>query len=259
MNKISKSVYALEEVYRKAGLELPFDTEKMIDELTEKSYENNAIENLVKIYNEEESILDISDYEYIEDYEVLTYVRVDDKYNEFRDEDEYKEYIEDKVSDEFENYTIVEDKDEDGDEIFNLITDEGVIYDTFNSEEDAVDELEELKEEFMDEFADWDDLDYQYDEIYYNYVYQPSCGVDVDSAQNAGLGVLELNGEKYLFLKGCGMDMSYQFVKYYAYAEKALPMKYVDKLGWTKQNSCKKEYERILRRLGVDTDRLSNL
>lgn len=255
MNKISKSVYALAEVYRKAGLEFSFDSKKMIKELTENSYKNNAIENLVNVFDEEESVIDIS----MEDCEILTYVRIDDENNEFRDEEDYKEYIEQKVSDKFENYTIIEDEDEDGEEIFNLITGEGEIYDTFYSKEDAIDELEVLKEDFIDEFAYWDDLEYQYDEIYYNYVYQPSCGVDIDSAQNAGLGVLEFDDEQYLFLRGCGMDMSYQFVKYYAYAEKALPMKYVDKLDWTKQNSCKEEFKNILECLGVDTSRLSNL
>lgn len=259
MNKISKSVYELAEVYRKSGLEVTFDTEKMINELTEKSYENNAIENLVKIYDEEISILDISDYREFEDYEVLTYSKVDNEGNEWHNEEDYQEYIEETMSDKFEKYQIFEDIDEDDEKIFKLITDEGELYDTYSDMEDLESDLEYLKSEFENEFTDWDYLDCQYDEIYYNYVHSPSYDVDVDSAQSAGLGVLELNGEKYLFLRGCGMDMSYQFVKYFAYAEKALPIKYLDRLDWTKQNSCKEEFENILKCLGVDIDRLTNL
>lgn len=62
MNNIFKSVSNLKEVYRKAGLEFSFDSEKMIKELTENSYKNNAIENLVNVFSGEESTIDISEF-----------------------------------------------------------------------------------------------------------------------------------------------------------------------------------------------------
>lgn len=258
MNKISKSVYALAEVYRKAGLEVPFDTKQMIDELTENSYKNNAIENLVKVYEEEMTVLDISDYTAYEDYEVLTSTRTDDEGNEWYREEDYQEYIKKSIAEKFEKYKVVEDT-EDDEVVFHLITDEGDLYDTYSDMADLETDLESLKSDFEEEFTDWDYLDYQYDEICYNYVHAPSYGVDIDSAQDAGLGVLELNGDKYLFLQGGGMDMSFQFVKYFAYAEKALPTKYLDRLEWTKLNSSKEEFKNVLECLGVDTSRLSNI
>lgn len=259
MNNILKSVSNLKEVYRKAGLEFSFDSEKMIKELTENSYKNNAIENLVNVFNGEESTLDISEYQYIEDYEILTYVMRDEDYNEFESEEEYQEHLKEKANDKFEKYNIIESKDEDGEEIFELIDDEDDVIDYFYSKDEAEEELERLKDEFIEESPKWDELDRVDDEIYWNTVYQPSFGVDVESAQRAGLGVLELHGEQYLFLTGCGMDMSFQFVKYYAYADKALPIKYLDKLEWTKQNTSSEEFKHVLSCLGVDTSKLSNL
>lgn len=258
MNKISRSVYALAEVYKKAEVEAPFDIKKMIDELTENSYKNNAIENLVKVYDEEVTIIDISEYTEFDDYEILTSKRIDDDGDEWYDEEDYQEYVEKTVSEKFEQYKIVE-LIEDNEKVFQLITDEGDLYDTYSNMEDLENDLEILKSQFEDEFTDWDSLDCYYDEIYYNYVHSPSFGVDIDSAQKAGLGVLDLKGEQFLFLRGCGMDMSFQFVKYFAYAQKALPMKYVDRLEWTKLNSSEEEFKEILECLGVDTSRLSNL
>ena len=259
MNNIFKSVSNLKEVYRKAGLEFSFNSDKMIEELTENSYKNNAIENLINVFNGEESTLDISEYTYIEDYEILTYTMRDEEYNEFESEEEYQEHLKEKANDKFEKYNIIESEDEYGEEVFEIVDDEDDVVDYFYSIDEAEKELEILKTEFIEEFPEWDYLEPVYDEIYCNTVYQPNFGVDIESAQRAGLGVLELHGEQYLFLTGCGMDMSFQFVRYYAYAEKALPIKYVDKLEWTKQNTPKEEFKHVLSCLGVDTSKLSNL
>lgn len=260
MNNILKSVFNLKEVYRRAGLEFSFDSEKMIKELTESSYKNNAIKNLINVSNHEESTLNISCYNYGDDYEILTYVMRDEDYNEFECEEEYQEHLNEKANDKFEKYTIVKNKNEDGEEIFELVDDEHEVVDDFHSEDEAQKELEELKNNFIEESPTWDELEYVDDEIYWNIVYKPRLDVDIESAKRAGLGVLELrNGEQYLFLKGCGMDMSFQFVRYYAYAEKALPMEYVDKLEWTKQNTPKEEFEYVLSCLGVDVSKLSDL
>lgn len=259
MNNILKSVSNLKEVYRRAGLEFSFDSEKMIKELTENSYKNNAIENLVNVFNGEESTIDISEFNYIEDYEILTYVMRDEEYNEFECEEEYQEHLNEKANDKFEKYNIIESKDEDDEEIFEIVDNEDDVVDYFYSRDEAEEELEKLKAEFVEENPEWDELERVDDEIHCNTVYKPDFRVDIESAQRAGLGVLELHGEQYLFLTGCGMDMSFQFVRYYAYAEKALPIKYVDKLEWTKQNTSSEEFINVLSCLGVDTSKLSNL
>lgn len=54
-------------------------------------------------------------------------------------------------------------------------------------------------------------------------------------------------------------NWSFQFVRYYAYAEKALPIQYIAKLEWTKQNTPQEEFKYVLSCLGVDVSRLSNL
>lgn len=257
MNNILKSFSKLEDVYRRAGMDAMPDVDKMIEELTEASYKNNVIENLVNISYLEENTRDVSELSPFRGYEILTFRKYDSEYNYFETEEEFNEHIEQKISETYDLYKI-EEVEDDEDITYNVLDENGELVDTFYDREDAKDCIEELKEEFISE-NDWDDLEVEYDEIYWNTVFKPEYEVDIESAQKAGLGVLVLydDGEKYLFLRGCGMDMSFQFVKYYAYAEGRLPVKYLDRLSWTEQNSTKESFKHILTCLGVDVSRLS--
>lgn len=262
MNKISKNVYDLLETYRKAGVESPFNAQEVIEELTENSYKNNALENLVNIYYGEESTLNISNLRYIDDYEIITKSFTDEDGNEYDeyDEEEYLNYLKEKAECQFKGYTVVE-RDDNGKICYDLLDENKAPYYECISEAEALEQLEQLKEEYIENEPAFEDLDCEYHEIYWNTVFQPDYDIDVESAYKAGLGVLELNetGDRYLFLRGCGMDLSFQFVKYYAYAQKALPLRYLDKLEWTKMNSGKEEFKQILTCLGVDISKLSNL
>jgi hypothetical protein len=323
MNKIQKYAYGLESIAKKAGVTLNFDVEKLIDELTEASYKNNLIENLVNITDINSTSINIgeiiSEGYYEEDYEILTYTRVNSEGEYFDSEEEYEAYLQNKADEEFEECSeeyFIEINSEYA--IINTETEEFVIGDfksledanmelthykeTLSSEEfskykvtpystaeivksdeyiedlegyvdadtiremaqEKIEELkEELKEEFREEFIEdeesWDELDVEFDEIYYNVVKNFDCDVDIDAAKKAGLGVVHINklNEDFLFLQGCGMDMSFTFVKYLAYAHRAITPQYLDRLEWTKMNSSDAEFKDILRHLRVDVNRLS--
>lgn len=304
MNKIQKCVYQLVSIAEKAEVKLSFNAEELIKELTEGCYKNNLIENLVNISNISSNSLNIgeilSEGNFEEDYEVLTYTKEDSDGNSFDTEEEYNEYIQNKADEEFEGYSIQIETEyaivdpnneeyieggfeslEDAEHELNNYSSsyevrhysECEILDSSNycveSFDEFVDEdtmrkmaeekLEELKEEFIEDEEDWDNLDYEYDEVYYNVVRNFSDEANIESAKKAGLGVIHLSklDEDFLFLRGCGMDLSFCFLKYLAYEYGCITEEYLDKLEWTKMNSGEQEFRNILTCLGVDVDRLS--
>ena len=236
MNKIQRCVYQLVSIAEKAGVELNFNAEELISELTEGCYKNNLIENLVNISNINSNSLNIGEIldtgYYEEDFDILTYTKEDSDGNIFDTEEEYNEYIQNKADEEFEGYSIQIEteyaivdpsRDEyiDGfksledaeDELDNYDSScEVKIYsqceildsdgDCINSLDEYVDEntmrkmaeekLEELKEEFIEDAEDWDDLGYEYDEVYYNVVRNFYDEANIESAKKAGLGVIHL-------------------------------------------------------------------
>lgn len=305
MNKIQKCVYQLVSIADKAGVELKFDTKELIKELTEGSYKNNAIENLVNISNISSNALNIGDILsegiYEEDYEILTHSRTNSDGDSFDTEEEYNEYVQNKADEEFEGYYMqieteyaivdpnnnnryieggfksLEDAEHKLDnyvssyevkhysqcEILDSDNDSVESFDEFIDEDAmrkmAEEKIEELKEEFIEDEENWDDLYYEYDEVYYNVVRNFSDEANIESAKKAGLGVIHLSklDEDFLFLRGCGMDLSFCFLKYLAYEYGCLTEEYLDKLEWTKMNSGEDEFRNILTCLGVDVDRLS--
>lgn len=268
MNKILKSVYAITETYKKTGLELPKSPEKMIEELTEKSYQDNIIENLVNISDEEVCIEYLTEYDEDCDYEVITCTKVDKEGHEFRKEEDYIEYIEEKVREKMKDYKILESKDDENKTVYrlvhpdgkvNLISLEGNIIESSNDEDDIQSTLEIIRDGYMFEYQEWNDLDSIKDTIYYNHIYKPGKNVSISSAIDAGLGVLDLHGEEYLFQLGIGNNISDRLIQYFAYAENTIPAEYIDKLDSVKQNLPKDEFKNILEHLGVDIARLSNL
>jgi hypothetical protein len=81
---------------------------------------------------------------------------------------------------------------------------------------------DETIEDMVDEFPDWKRLEFEEDEVMWDTVYRYNNeDPDVDLAQELGLGVLEVTdsdskncGDRYLFLRGCGMDLSPLFGAY---------------------------------------------
>lgn len=133
----------------------------------------------------------------------------------------------------------------------------------YSSERDAEDAI---KQYFEDEDAaqeEWEDLEFTHDEVMWNTVYRYGRGVDHDVAARLGLAVVKINkedheheGEEFLALTGCGMDLSPLFVAYQALAHGAVREEYVDYL------SRRRDYfesvvssdvaKDVYRRLGID-------
>lgn len=261
MNKIENTVWGMKDLLRSTGLD-EGTLKQQIDELefrlTEESYNRGLIENLVNCRNIKHNTLYIGDMEYIEDYEIATRT-FSYEGKEFNTEEEYLEHIQREVNERVKKFTIelIEKIEEEDYEHWGIDDEDGDLYeDGFHSQEEAQERLSELREEFLEDYPTFDELDYEYDEVYYDYVYGYDY-IDEDIAKKCGLGVLELsNGEQYLFLQGCGMDMSFQLLQYQALYFNAIDHDYVSKLDWAKTNLSKEEYNEVLRALGVDINRL---
>ena len=72
--------------------------------------------------------------------------------------------------------------------------------------------------------------DFEYDEIYWNTLYQYNGGVDADAAEACGLAIVEVEGEEYMGLTGCGMDLSPKFFCYQALAHGYVDEKWSGKI-----------------------------
>lgn len=258
MNKIERHVYGLVSIAKKAGVELPFEASELIAQLEDGCYKNNDVESLVNIGNLNGHTIDISEMAEDEDYEILTGVRTNSDGEEFETQEEYNEYIKGLIEENFESYSI--ESYQDG---FRIIDNESaVVEDGFKTEDEAYERLDELKESFANEQEIWECLNIDYDEVGFNIVQNfGGCSVGLESAVDAGLGVLHVDklDRDYLFLTGCGMDFSFSYVKYLAYEHGFLNEDYVGSLEWTKLNTTDTEYKRVLEKLGVDVNRLSNI
>lgn len=257
MNQIEITIANLKDLIRKTEIQsqgLIETLDKVKEELIEESYRKGLVENLVNIsYDINHNICYIGDMSWGEHYEILTGTRYYEDV-EFETEEQYQEWVINDINKRISKYTIRQiDKDNWG--IYDEFDD--VIEEGFSSRGEAKDRLEEWYDEFRDEYPAFEDLDMEYDEIYWNYVYGYD-NIDIDIAKKCGLGVLEMyeSGEKYLFLRGCGMDMSFQLVQYQALYFGAISNEYLHKLDWTKQNLPKDEYEEVLQKLGVDIQKL---
>ncbi|MBQ3423057.1 MAG: hypothetical protein IJH34_15700 [Romboutsia sp.] len=206
MNNIEKSMYHLKSLYESLNSKLPFDIDMEIENLTELSYKQNSIENLVNIINLERKTIDISNYNFIEEYEIITYGKYSSDGFYFENEEEYNQFIEDNG-----------------------------------------------------ECISWDDLGIEYDEIYWNKVFNFGLDVDVIAAKKVGLGVLTINStnESFLFFRGCGMDMSHIVIEYLALAYGAITPNYLDKISYSQDILSKDAFNSLLELLGVDVSKLN--
>ena len=170
------------------------DIKKAIDEIGTILLEENQfnLEANIDTGDIDANDINIGDMQWGEDYEVVTgsYVVDGEEYTE----DERQERI-DELKEEFQN---LEDKK------LNL---HGRAYELVDNKQTRVN----------DELQEFEDAEYEYDEIMWNTVWNYDGYVDYDIARRLGFGILEMrNGTEYMFLQGCGMDLSPMHVAYQA-------------------------------------------
>lgn len=128
----------------------------------------------------------------------------------------------------------------------------------FNSEKEYEKYIKENEIEDAPEW--WDFADYS--EIYWNEFYRYNdLDIDLDIANEIGLPVIELkNGDTYVSISGCGMDLSFQIMEYQALAFGRIEEKFAtkDKLEWAKMNMSEERYKNMLKHLGVSIDNRDN-
>lgn len=173
-----------------------------IEEIGKFLLEENRfkIEALIEIGDVDKNELDIGGLEYGEDYEILTGRYIRPGGNEYTEEER-----EDRIEELEEEIQNLEDK---------KMRLHGRAYELVDDKQTRVnDELQELE-----------DAEYEYDEIYWNTVWNYEGRVNKALAQRLGMGVLEFrNGQEYMFLTRYGMDLSPLL-----YAYQALELGYVE-------------------------------
>jgi len=175
-----------DEIYKLKSFTKKKEIKEVIEKIGELLQEENQfnIEAQINVGYVDENEINVSDMTWGEDYEVVT-----GSYNidgeEFT-EDERQERI-DELEEEFQN---LEDK---------KMRLHGRAYELVDNKQTRVnDELQELE-----------NAEYEYDEIYWNTVWNYYGEVNTELAQRLRFGVLELrDGTEYMFLQGCGMDLS---------------------------------------------------
>lgn len=201
--------------------------------------------------------VNVSDYSWGDDYNILTgtvTVTIKNEEHEVHSEKEFEELIQEKAGETFDAYEAVSYYELDGVQFtelsearaeidrLNRVEHNGVIVhtyseietywqildgdrdcveDSFNTEEEADERIEELKKEWIEEQGDFNDYNFRYDEIAWSTVWNFDGDIDVEVASSLGLGVLEFvsgehEGTSFLFLTGAGMDMTPDLIAYKA-------------------------------------------
>lgn len=117
--------------------------------------------------------------------------------------------------------------------------------------------------DFIDEHEienphNWHDIAIE-PEIHWLYFYNFYGDVELEVANRLGLPVIELkNGDRYVSIKGCGMDLTHQIILYQALAHEEIDTYYATSkyLNSVKERIGKVKYKSMLTTLGVDIDRL---
>lgn len=293
MNKIERTVSNMKDMLRKSSLlssEKISELDELQNSLIEDAYKRKDIELLVNTGRINISDLNVGEMQIYDDYKVITgRKRFDDDF--FRTEEEYKEYLrkykcevkfgiclirskddsellDDEVYDTREEVeavlpTVELEENEKAVIVYVPLIDDSICEDSlYDKPEDAEKYLdEEIEENLSFHFDTFDCLDVEYDEVAYNEVYSfgNNYAIVEEIAEKCGLGILEMNksGDRYLFLTGCGMDMSFMLVQYMALKFNKIDEEYLSKLEWTRLNTSDEEWNEILECLGVDIQRLN--
>lgn len=135
----------------------------------------------------------------------------------------------------------------------------------YRTEEEYEKGIEEFRKENPDEyiFETWDDLEKQYDKLYWNNIFKiQGFDINKESAELAGLSVVSLKEddeeEEYLVISGCGNDMSYQVMRYICREFNGLTREFMTKISiMNLQNSTtKEEFIDLMVMAGLDRERL---
>jgi hypothetical protein len=237
------------------------ELKKKFDEVYQQVAEankNNLIAH-IPVGHMDEEILDISYFKWVDDYEIKSGTRYDNDGNEFKSEAEYKVHIRKLADEEFAKWSVREEKDGNNETIYVVYNADGERYAWNYSEGESLQEIDEKKEAWIeDKFLDFDDLEMQYHEIHWNTVWCFNSEVNREVADKVGLGYLEMNkyGDEYIFLLGCGMDLTPQIIAYQALAHGYIQEKYLryfedDMLKYTKGVMGDKVFNEVIEKLGV--------
>jgi len=208
------------------------EIKKAIDEIGAILLEENQfnLEANIETGDIDANEINIGEMTWGEDYEVTSgsYIVDGEEYTE----DERQERI-DELEEEFQN---LEDK---------KLRLHGRAYELVDDKQTRVnDELQEF------ENAEWET-----DEIMWNTVWNYRGYVDRNIAMRLGFGILELkDGTEYIFLQGCGMDLSPKLVAYEALNFGYIRPKYVDKFrdsNYFKYVVGEEIFKRVCEKLGI--------
>lgn len=240
------------------------ELKKQFNSLFEKVVQENEnnLEAFIPIARFDVERANISNMEYIHDYEVLTGLFEDSSGETWSSEDVYKQSKDDEAERIFEQYTVAEDENDENK--FNIVDENGeAIGEVFEDEDEAYERIKELKDEWLDENVE--DLEFREDEVLWNTVYRFNNNVDKHIAEKVGLGVLEITnqdrddfGDEYLFLQTVGMDMTPKFIAYQALSTGYIDEEYLSyfrshMLDYTKSVIGGEElFKEVVRKLGIE-------
>lgn len=119
----------------------------------------------------------------------------------------------------------------------------------------VVEKLEKREKAIKDFLWELDRLEIEYDEVYWNTMWSMwGDEPDVALCQELGLGVLERDGDHWIFLRGCGMDLSPKLIAYRAIKYQAVTESDVHKFrdyDYFQHVVGKKMFSRVVAALGV--------
>lgn len=224
------------------------ETKKTFDELYAKVVEQNSNNFIafLPVGQVDIDTLDVSELHAFDDYEIVSGDYTDEDGNEWSSKDEYREHLK-------SLYVIENEGDEEEEFVIykKFKNDELEEIESCSSEEEAEERLDEIIEDLVDE------LEHNIHEVYWNIVWCYNGEINHDVANDVGLGVLEHQGNEYVFLLGCGMDLTPKLIAY-----QALALGYVDEsylsyfegyqLKYTQHVMGKSIFNKVIKALGIE-------
>ena len=208
------------------------EVKNAIDEVGALLLEENqfTLEANIETGNIEANEINIGEMTWGEDYEVISgsYVVDGEEYTE----DERQDRI-DELEEEFQN---LEDK---------KLRLHGRAYEL----------VDDKQTRMNDELQEFEDAEFEYDEIMWNTVWNYGGYIDHEIARRLGFGILEMrDGTEYIFLQGCGMDLSPMHVAYQALRFGYIDSGYVGKfrdVNYFKYVVGKEIFKEVCETLGI--------
>ena len=222
MSRISDSLWILKQ-YKVMSKEELQDLE---NKMKLQAYKENNFEDLVNIheYLDFETV-DLGELDYGCDYEILTGCHKTENGEYVSDEEEFQE-IWNKEFECYKNEYSIEKIDGE----YVILNACNITLGWYESEEEAESCIDEMATNDTNQYVGecFEDLEFEYDEIWCNFVGRfDDFDINIENAEAAGMSVVELrNGDTYLAVGGCGMDMSFQYMHYLILTYKHLTPRY---------------------------------